>query len=96
MRLTLLFWRTSSYAGLKFTVVLDDRRLLAGDVSRDAVDLHPHQGVHDGRLLGLHFGQLLPRDHLGNTREYAEHFITITIIIIILVSPLSGHLVCLF
>lgn len=42
--------------------------LLLGAVARDPVDLHPHEGVHDGAaLLLLQLGQLLRRDHLGDT-----------------------------
>ena len=40
--------------------------LLLAAVSRDAVDLHPHEGVHDGApLLPVQLGQLLRCDHLG-------------------------------
>lgn len=40
--------------------------LLLAAVGWDAVDLHPHEGVHDGApLLPVQLGQLLRRDHLG-------------------------------
>ena len=40
--------------------------LLLAAVGRDAVDLHAHEGVHDGAaLLPVQLGQLLRRDHLG-------------------------------
>lgn len=46
------------------TVVVDVSGLLSGLVCRDAVDLHPHQRVHDGPLFDVDFGQLLAADHL--------------------------------
>lgn len=50
---------------VSITVVFDVVRLLAGVVRRHAVQLHPHQRVHDGLVLVLvDFGQLLCRDHL--------------------------------
>lgn len=50
---------------VSMTVVFDVMRLLAGVVRRHAVQLHPHQRVHDGFIFVLvDFGQLLRRDHL--------------------------------
>lgn len=52
--------------GAALTVVELVVGLLLGTVGRDPVDLHAHEGIHDGAaLVPVELGQLLGCDHLG-------------------------------
>lgn len=47
------------------TIVLNIFSLLLGTISRDPMNLHPHQGIHNGAFFAVgYFGKLLPTNDL--------------------------------
>lgn len=60
--------------GAALTVVELVVGLLLGTVGRDPVDLHAHEGIHDGAaLVPVELGQLLGCDHLGTGTGHRGH-----------------------